>query len=77
MSSRARGDNREDSEWDFLILTQLPETKENLKKFKDGIFDAELELEQPISTIIHNSKNWEDLEITPLYQFIQKEGIRV
>jgi predicted nucleotidyltransferase len=75
--SRARGDYREDSDWDFLILTQLPETKENWKKFKDKIYDAELELEQPISTLIYNKRTWEDYEITPLYQFIKKEGINV
>jgi predicted nucleotidyltransferase len=75
--SRARGDNRSDSDWDFLILTKLPETRNTISKFKDKIFDAELELEQPISAIVHNEDKWKDFEVSPLYQFIQKEGIRV
>ena len=75
--SRARGDNRSDSDWDFLILTKLPENRVTKQKIRDKIFDAELELEQPISTIIHNETVWEDYEVTPLYQYIQKEGIKV
>ena len=75
--SRARGDNRKDSDWDFLILTKLPENRKTISKFKDKIFDAELELEQPITAIVHNEDKWEDFEITPLYQFIQREGIMV
>lgn len=75
--SRARGDNKNDSDWDFLILTKLPENRKTISKIKDKIFDAELELEQPISAIVHNEDKWQEFEVTPLYQFIQKEGIRV
>lgn len=75
--SRARGDNRNDSDWDLLILTDLPENKKTKDLFRDKLFDTELELEEPISTIIHNKNTWNDYEITPLYQVILKEGIRI
>jgi len=75
--SRARGDNRIDSDWDFLILTKLPENKKTKSLFRDKIFDAELELEEPISTIIHNKTTWTEYEITPLYQNILTEGIKI
>lgn len=75
--SRARGDNREDSDWDFLILTSFPENNISKDKFRDKIFDTELELEQAISTIIHNKKRWEDYEVTPFYQNITEEGIEL
>lgn len=75
--SRARGDHRIDSDWDFLILTGLPENKKTKSLFRDKIFDVELELEEPISTIIHNKSIWTDYEITPLYQHILNEGIRI
>ena len=75
--SRARGDNRIDSDWDFLILTNLPENKKTKSLFRDKIFDAELELEEPISTIIHNKSTWTEYEITPLYQNILNEGIKI
>ena len=72
--SRARGDNRTDSDWDFLILTDLPENRKTKDIFRELIFDTELELEEPISTIIHNKSVWTDYEVTPLYKIIQKEG---
>lgn len=75
--SRARGDYRSDSDWDFLILTDLPENRKTKELFRDRIFDAELELEEPISTIIHNKSVWSEYEVTPLYQIILKEGIKV
>lgn len=75
--SRARGDNRTDSDWDFLILTDLPESRKTKDLFRDKLFDTELELEEPISTIIHNKSVWSDYEVTPLYQIILKEGIRI
>ena len=75
--SRARGDNRTDSDWDFLILTNLLENRQTKNLFRDKTFDAELELEEPISTIIHNKSTWKEYEITPLYQNILKEGIKI
>jgi len=75
--SRARGDNRIDSDWDFLVLTNLPENKKTKDVFRDKIFDTELELEEPISTIIHNKLTWTDYEVSPFYQIILKEGIRI
>ncbi len=75
--SRARGDYRNDSDWDFLVLTELPESKKTKDLFRDKIYDTELELEESISTIIHNKHLWAEYEISPLYQSITKEGIRV
>ena len=75
--SRARGDNRPDSDWDFLILTSLSKNKQNIKILKEKIFEAELDLEEPISTIIHNKNDWEKFEITPLYKFIREEGVLI
>jgi predicted nucleotidyltransferase len=75
--SRARGDYRTDSDWDFLILTNLPENNKTKTLFRNKLFYLELELEEPISTIIHNKNIWKDYEVTPLYQLISKEGVRI
>jgi predicted nucleotidyltransferase len=75
--SRARGDYRVDSDWDLLVLTNLPENKSTKDLFRDKLYDAELELEEPISTIIHNKDVRSDYEVTPLYQLIKKEGIQL
>jgi len=76
--SRARGDFKKDSDWDFLILlkddiiTDLQ--KENIR---DKLYDIELENEQIISSIIFTKTEWEKRAVTPLYQIIKEEGIEV
>ncbi len=75
--SRARGDSKKDSDWDFLILTteQVNEIFKN--KIRDKLFNTEIETEEIISTIIRNKYMWENLKITPLYKNIQKEGLEI
>ena len=75
--SRARGDHRTDSDWDFLILLD-EEISESLKrKIRDKIYEVELETDEIISTLIENKTDWLKYEITPLYKNIEKEGIEV
>jgi predicted nucleotidyltransferase len=74
--SRARGDYRKDSDWDFLILLNQPLTKD-LKEFVlDKLYDLELQTDSVISAIIHTKTEWEDRSVTPIYQVIKKEGKR-
>ena len=73
--SRARGDFKRESDWDILILLN-GSVNENLKEnIRDELFEIELEMEQTISSIIHSKKKWNDLNITPFYQNIEKEGV--
>lgn len=60
--SRARGDNRIDSDWDVLILVSHPKiTNEIEDKFRDELYEIELDSGQVISVFI--------------YKNIKKEGI--
>ncbi len=72
--SRARGDNKPDSDWDLLILTTLPENETTKKIFRKEIYQAELLTDETISSIIHNKSHWEQLKITSLYKNILNEG---
>lgn len=74
--SRARGDYRKDSDWDFLILLNQPLTKDLKEFILDKLYDLELQTDSVISTIIHTKSEWEDRAITPIYQVIKKEGKR-
>ncbi|MCB0528729.1 MAG: nucleotidyltransferase domain-containing protein [Saprospiraceae bacterium] len=74
--SRARGDSRNDSDWDFLILLERPLTQDLKFLILDSLYDLELEYNSVISPIIHSRKEWEDLAVTPIYQAIKKEGKR-
>lgn len=77
--SRARGDFRSDSDWDILILIDQPKvTPEIEDKFRDELYDLELESGQIISAFIYPKKYWEKtLLFSPLYSNVLKEGVRL
>ena len=74
--SRARGDAREDSDWDLLILIDSQNIREKEDLFRDKIYDLELETGEIISMFVYNNKDWTSRhKITPLYKSIKKEGV--
>jgi len=77
--SRARGDNRPDSDWDVLILIDnMDITNEIEDKFRDDLYNLELESGQIISTFIYSKTYWQNkLFFSPLYNNVKKEGIRL
>jgi predicted nucleotidyltransferase len=75
--SRSRGDYREESDWDFLILTESEATEEFKKKIRSVLFEVGLENDLAISSIIETKTEWEKLKLTSLYKNIQYEGITV
>ena len=77
--SRARGTYRSDSDWDILILVDNEKvTNEVEDKFRDGLYDIELESGQIISTFIYPKDFWyKALTFSPLYKNVNREGIRL
>jgi uncharacterized protein len=77
--SRARGDNRPDSDWDILILVDnLNVTNEIEDKFRDDLYNIELESGQIISTFIYPKSYWQKkLKFSPLYKMVKKVGIKL
>ena len=76
--SRARGDERPDSDWDLLILVNSKADLDYESVFRHKLFDLELDLEQSFSVTVHNKNKWRLKHwVTPLYQNIAKEGIRI
>ena len=75
--SRARGDFRPDSDWDILILVDNKSvTNEIEDKFRDDLYDIELETGQIISTFIYPKDYWTNTLIySPLYKNVNREGI--
>ena len=73
--SRARGDAREDSDWDFLVLTDKPVDRHYKNTLRDHLFDIELSSEKTIGSIIHSRQEWEETyRVTPLYRNIKRDG---
>lgn len=74
--SRARGEAREDSDWDMLILTDYAVTLKVEQAFRHKLFELELEFGQSISVFVYSKADWNGKHhATPLYQSIQTEGI--
>jgi uncharacterized protein len=76
--SRARGDYRKDSDWDFMVLTE----KEFDWRWSDSIitklYDVELETNQAIFATIENIEKWnKNKVIEPLFRNITKEGVEL
>lgn len=75
--SRARGDAREDSDWDFLVLTSLEESTETERLFWDALLEVELASHAVITALIHTQRKEPDRRASPLYKNIKEEGVAV
>ena len=74
--SRARGDERTDSDWDILILTDYVINLQIERKFRDNLYDLELETGEPFSVFAYSKNDWQTKQrITPFYQNVTQEGI--
>lgn len=76
--SYARGDYRENSDIDIMILTTL--TDEEIRKTKTSIydlaFDFQMEYGVDISVVIKNEEHFNYwLGVLPFYDNVQKEGV--
>lgn len=76
--SRARGNNRADSDWDLLILLD----SDNMSNSRKGdIAYPFVELgwynDVEINPIVHSFKEWEERKYLELYHNIQSEGIKI
>lgn len=75
--SRARGDFREDSDWDILILLNQDTVDFSVKRtIRKKLFKVELDTGQPISVFVYSKNEWTiNQSDTPFFQNIISEGI--
>jgi len=77
--SRARGDWDEESDWDFLVLTQLDEQSDAKDKIIINVLhEIELVTFDAVFILFHNKKVWdEDYAVSNIYESISEEGISI
>lgn len=76
--SRARGNERPDSDWDLLLLTDYPIDINREREFRNHLYDLEIETGEPFSLFAYSKADWETKQnITPFYKSVSKEGIRL
>ncbi len=75
--SRARGDAREDSDWDLLILIDAKRiTPKMEKRITDPLYELEFELGALISPMLYTVDEWEGkYKVTPIYRNITREAL--
>lgn len=77
--SHERGDNSRLSDWDLLVLLNSKNISfEYETQVMDKFYELELETGKVFSPLIYSKTEWEQNHTrTPLYENIQKEGIRI
>ena len=76
--SRARGDERADSDWDILVLTDYPVDLKKERTFRNNLYDLELQTGEPFSIFVYSKNDWISRQkITPFYNNVIQEGIRL
>ena len=77
--SQARGNSKQLSDWDLLILLSSPNISFDIEtKFMDDFYDLELETGEIISPLIYSKMEWiNNYSITPLFENIKNEGIKL
>lgn len=77
--SQARGNAKKLSDWDLLILLNLPGVSFDIEtKFMNEFYDLELETGEVITPLIYSRNDWNNkYSITPLFENIRNEGIRL
>ena len=74
--SQARGDAREDSDWDVLILLEKDRVvPDDYDIYSYPLREMGWDLNADINTILYTKKGWEEEHFTPFYHNVQEEGI--
>ena len=74
--SRARGDNTSISDWDILVLIDNNKPIDIEDRFRNNLYEIELETGQIISILVYPKEYWSNkLKYSPLYNNVSKNGI--
>ena len=75
--SRARLDNRADSDWDFLILIEGVVDTARTDRIRHRLYEIEWETGEILSSIVRNRREWKGprYEAIPLRENIDRERL--
>lgn len=74
--SRARGDYKDDSDWDLLVLTSRGVDLKLKRSLRKPLLKIEMENEIELNSTIINRNNWSNkFDSYPLYSEVKKDGI--
>ena len=74
--SRARGDNRRDSDWDMLVLLNRPQHEdEDFRQISYPLMELGFELGQYFSVHTYSQQEWQDMSFLPFYKNVEQDKI--
>ena len=75
--SRARGDSRIQSDWDFLVLLDGPVNDERTDKIRHRLYEIEWESDEVLCCIVRDRQEWNSplWKNMPFRQNVEQEGI--
>ena len=76
--SRARGDAREDSDWDVLILLDKDHiTSQDIDDYSYPLRELGWDYNQCINAILYTKCDWDSSFISPFRENVTEDGIRL
>lgn len=76
--SQARGDMREDSDWDILVLLDKDRVSlEDIDNIGYPIRELGWEIGENINPILYTKKEWAGYRHTPFYKNVGEDGVRI
>ena len=76
--SRARGDAREDSDWDVLILLDKERiTSQDIDDYSYPLRELGWDYNQCINAILYTKRDWDSCFISPFRENVTEDGIRL
>lgn len=76
--SRARGEERDESDWDILALVDGDADFERKRRIRRALYDIEFETGAVVSATIKSRDDWRNsplLRITPFYETVSREAL--
>lgn len=74
--SRARGDNRKDSDWDLLILLNKEKvTLNDIDEVEYPLRELGWSIGQDINPVLYTNKEWNENSFTPFYKNVTEDCI--
>ena len=73
--SRARGDYREDSDWDLLILLNRPQESSDFQNMAYPIMELGFDLGEYFSVQTYSQEEWDSMSFLPYYKNVEQDKI--
>ena len=76
--SRARGDNRADSDWDLLVLLNRPQNVDaDFANISYPLMELGFSLGQYFSVHTYSQQEWQKMSFLPFYKNVERDKIEL